>query len=255
MSRRLRILVLLFILATVALNEWRTDVRLTSWENTVHVGIYPVAADDSPVSARFVAALDDDQFAGIAEWMQQQSDRWGRSVLQPIALRVAPPLSARPPLPQQNGGVLDAVVWSLKMRWWASQHDDIDGPAPDIRLFVLFHDPERIAVLPHSTGLEQGRIGLVHTFASRAQRRQNAVVIAHELLHTFGATDKYDPATLQPRHPEGYAEPDRRPLLPQTAAEIMGGRIPVSEARAVIPAGLAEVVIGGRTAVEIGLAR
>jgi len=40
------------------------------------------------------------------------------------------------------------------------------------------------------------------------------VVIAHELLHTVGATDKYDPATNESSLPEGYAEPDKIPLFP-----------------------------------------
>ena len=31
----------------------------------------------------------------------------------------------------------------------------------------------------------------------------NNVVIAHELLHTVGATDKYDPVTDAPRIPDG----------------------------------------------------
>ena len=141
------------------------------------------------------------------------------------------------------------------MRWWASRHDRIDGPRPHIRLFVLFHDPERSSHLPHSTGLSKGQIGVIHAFASRQQRRQNAVVIAHEMLHTFGASDKYDPATGLPIWPQGYAEPDKSPRLPQTRAEIMGGRVPIDEQRADIPASLADTVIGAETAREIGLSR
>ena len=121
------------------------------------------------------------------------------------------------------------------MRWWASQHDRIDGPKPHIRLFVLFHDPERTNHLPHSTGLSKGRIGVIHAFASRQQRRQNAVVITHEMLHTFGASDKYELATGQPIWPQGYAEPERTPRLPQRIAEIMGGRVPIDEQQSEIP--------------------
>ena len=255
MFRKLRILILLLILATVALEAWRADGRVTAWEHTVHVGIFPMAGDDSPATARFIAELDGEQFDDIAEWMGEQTDRYGRSVLRPISLRVAPPVSGQPPLPPREPSAIDAVVWSLKMRWWASQHDDIGGPEPDVRLFVLFHDPAATRVLPHSTGLNKGRIGVIHAFASRVQRSQNAVVVAHELLHTFGASDKYDLHTLQPIHPAGYAEPALTPLLPQRAAEIMGGRIPIDEGRAEIPASLADTVIGPATAQEIGLSR
>jgi hypothetical protein len=79
----------------------------------------------------------------------------------------------------------------------------------------------------------------------------NLVVIAHELLHTLGATDKYDFAANAPVYPDGYAEPDAKPLHPQRKAEIMAGRIPLSETRAEMPRGMHQVVIGARTAREI----
>ena len=80
-------------------------------------------------------------------------------------------------------------------------------------------------------------------------------MITHEMLHTFGATDKYDLATLQPSYPEGYAEPQRNPRFPQEMAEIMGGRTPVDAQTAEMPASLADTLIGQATAREIGLLR
>ncbi|WP_374340545.1 hypothetical protein [Azonexus sp.] len=253
MFRKFRILLLLFVLATVGLGAWRANARLTAWQHTIPVALYPVAADDSPVTAAFLRRLEADAFAGLARWVQAESERHGRPVLQPIALALAPVLSGRPPLPPDRPGVLDAVAWSLQLRWWASQHDAIAGPRPQVRLFLLFHDPARTPSLPHSTGLSKGGIGLIHVFASPGQQAQNLVVVAHELLHVFGATDKYDPATLQPLFPAGYAEPERG--LPQRRAEIMGGRIPVDAQRAEIPDRLEETLIGPQTAREIGLLR
>ncbi|MGB9493647.1 MAG: hypothetical protein WCA83_02450 [Azonexus sp.] len=51
--------------------------------------------------------------------------------------------------------------------------------------------------------------------------------------------------------------PSRRsaPRLPQSKVEIMGGRTPVDERHAEIPASLADTVIGAETAQEIGLLR
>jgi hypothetical protein len=255
MARKLRLLILLFVLATVAVGAWRANSRLTGWEHTVHVALYPIAADDSPATRRFVAGLDSGDFAEIADWVQAQAAAHGRDVLQPVALNLAPALAERPPLPPRQAGMLDAILWSLHFRWWAWRHDAITGPRPHVRLFVLYHDPARTNPLPHSTGLAKGQVALIHAFASPEQRRQNAVVIAHELLHVFGAGDKYDPATLQPRWPDGYAEPAREPRHPQRQAEIMGGRIALDEHRSEIPATLGDTVIGPQTAREIGLLR
>ncbi len=255
MFRKFRILILLVVLASVGLSAWRSNSRLTAWEHSIHVAIYPIAGDTSPATAAYIRALNSDSFADIAEWMQAQTDKNGSSVLQPIVLNVAPPLADAPPLPPGQASALDAIVWTLKLRWWASQHDQIKGPKPHIRLFVLFHDPERNGVVPHSTGLSKGQIGVIHAYASRQQRRQNNIVITHEMLHTFGATDKYDLATLQPSYPEGYAEPQRNPRFPQEMAEIMGGRTPVDAQTAEMPASLADTLIGQATAREIGLLR
>lgn len=253
MFRKIRIFLLLFILATVALGAWRSGNRLTAWEHSIHVALYPVAADDSPATAGYIGQLDADSVAEIGQWIEGESRRYGKGVLQPVVIRVAPPLTVRPPLPPTQPNALDAIVWSLKLRWWAYRHDDIAGPKPQVRLFVLYHDPARSPALPHSTGLSKGQLGLIHAFASRPQHRQNAVIIGHELLHVFGASDKYDPANGQPLHPQGYAEPARTPLLPQELAEIMGGRVPLAADRSEIPASLAETLIGPETAREIGL--
>jgi hypothetical protein len=124
-----------------------------------------------------------------------------------------------------------------------------------VRVFVLYHDPDRVTRLSHSLGLQKGLIGVVNAFASEKQAAQNDVVIAHELLHTLGATDKYDPRTNQPVFPDGYADPQRQPALPQEYAEIMAGRVPVTADRAEMPDGLDAVLIGAKTAREINWVR
>ncbi|MDH5601588.1 MAG: hypothetical protein OEY78_09820, partial [Gammaproteobacteria bacterium] len=71
------------------------------------------------------------------------------------------------------------------------------------------------------------------------------------ILHTLGATDKYDLNTGLPLYPDGYVETNKKPLHPQELAEIMAGKIPVSKTEAEIPRGLHQVIIGQQTAREI----
>ena len=146
------------------------------------------------------------------------------------------------------------MLWSLKMRWWASstagKQDSID---PDVRIFVRYHNPESAYVLEDSVGLQKGMVGIVNARASRRQQGGNNVIIAHEFLHTLGATDKYELASGQPTPPDGLAEPDRNPLYPQRWAEIMGGRIALAVDDAVIPKSLKYTIIGPPTASEIRL--
>ena len=209
--------------------------------------------DESPTTRHFMQGLHNDDFNEISEWIQEESRRYGKTVLQPVILNLAPPVSAQPPSVPAEPTLIDALTWSLRLRYWASKNDNISGPRPHIRLFVLFHDPALTPRLPHSTGIDKGQIGVIHAFASRSQKQQNAVVITHELLHTLGASDKYDLGNLQPIYPQGYAEPEREPRFPQRFAEIMAGRTPTDATHAEIPANLAATLIGPETAREIGL--
>ena len=108
-------------------------------------------------------------------------------------------------------------------------------------------------MLENSVGLQKGMVGVVNGFASRRHRGTNNVIIAHEFLHTLGATDKYSPVSGHPLGPDGIAEPERKPLYPQRFAEIMGGRIALAEDDSVIPRNLGFAVIGPLTAREIRL--
>jgi hypothetical protein len=123
---------------------------------------------------------------------------------------------------------------------------------PKIVLFLLYHDPALTQSLPHSAGLQRGLTAVVHLFASRSQEAQNRVVITHELLHTFGATDKYDLSTGLPLYPEGFAEPQLIPRYPQQLAEIMAGRMPLAATEARLPDSLEDERVGPLTAREIG---
>ncbi len=252
MFRVLRIAVLLLILATVAQETWLSRSRATSWQDTLRVAIYPINGDGSAVAESYVRALRPDSFRSIDRFFDEEARRWAKGMLRPVSTTVAPPVKSIPPQPPDSGEVLDNILWSLRMRYWAWRHDEVPGMKPQVRLFVLFFDPERHPSLPHSVGIDRGMIGRVNAYATQAMAGSNAVIIAHELLHTLGATDKYDLATGLPVFPDGYAEPGRTPRHPQVFAEIMGGRIPVSSDLAEIPSSLDRALIGPATAAEIG---
>ncbi|MEO1897775.1 MAG: hypothetical protein ABGX36_08190 [Cycloclasticus sp.] len=103
--------------------------------------------------------------------------------------------------------------------------------------------------MAHSLGLQKGLIGVVNAYAAEGYRATNNIVIAHELMHTVGASDKYDLSTGQPIYPYGFAKPDNH--YEQTKAEIMAGRVPLNERESVMPKSLRYSIIGNKTAREI----
>jgi hypothetical protein len=253
MWRRLRIIALRLILLVVAVDTWLDRIYTTDWNLPLRVAVFPIDADRSGAAEQFVRRLQVSDFERVERFFSDAARSHGVSLEQPFRLVLAPPLDEPPPALAQNAGALGAMIWTLRMRWWAWRvPPELPGPRPDIRLFVLYHDPARSSSIPHSVGLQKGLFGVVHLFADRSMSGSNDVVLAHELLHTVGATDKYDPRSNQPIYPEGFAEPQREPRYPQTAAELMGGRIPVSASEAEIPVSLREVRVGNKTAEEIG---
>ena len=254
MFKAIRIGFLLLVLLIVTVSGYLTRARSTDWQDTLYVKIYPINGDGSDTADRYIDTLDIDDFTDIESFFARETGRHGRDVRQPVKMELGARIHEQPPLVGPAPSRLDVVLWSLKLRWWSgsitSEQDRID---PDVRIFVRYHDPEASFVLENSVGLQKGMVGIVNAFGARQYAGTNNVVIAHEFLHTLGASDKYEPADSQPRFPEGYAEPERKPLYPQRQAEIMGGRIAISEDRALMPRNLDTVVIGNWTAEEIKL--
>jgi hypothetical protein len=251
MAKAVRILILLIILLAVAQGAWKARARTTDWQETLRVVIYPINGDGSAAADIQIAALRRSTFEPLAVYMREQARRHGLALRDPVDLYLAPRVADRPPAPPAGGGAFDIARWSLQMRWWAWRHDGYDGPRPHVRVFVLYHAPLAGRALAHSVGLRAGMIVIANAFAGDHDEGGNNVVIAHELMHTFGATDKYDPAGNLPLFPDGYAAPRADPLYPQTQAEIMGGRIPLSRTEAEIPRSLGETLVGTATAREI----
>ena len=253
MWRKVRIAILLTILVIVAGGAWLDQHRTTSWEYTLRVGAFPVNADGSAVTAAYIEGLDAAQLEPVSEFSAREAHRYGVALDTPVEIHLYPQPAAAPPAFVPGAGLVTRILWSLKLRHYRSQVvDGIERARPRIALFLLYHDPKLATVLPHSIGLQRGLTGVVQLFASRSQSGQNAIVTAHELLHTFGATDKYDPVSDAPLYPAGFAEPSREPRYPQRYAEIMAGRVPLAPDQQEMPEELTQALVGPATAREIG---
>jgi hypothetical protein len=251
--RQLRILFLLLILLLVSVSIWMQRVETTDWDAPLLVALYPINADGSERTEAYLDKLQGAQFESIEHFFDDERREYGVALERPVRFALAPILNDHPPKLGRNPHVLQIMGWSLRLRWWANfDVPDAPGPTPTIRLFLMYYAADKDTVLPHSTALQNGLIGVVNVFADKSMNGSNDVVIAHELLHTLGATDKYDLATTLPSYPLGFAEPDQKPLYPQSFAELMGGRVPLTQTTAAIPDSLDFVLVGPATAIEIG---
>lgn len=234
----------------VLASTWLTKIRSTNWSHQLWAVIYPINGDGSELVEEYIEQLSIEPFTPIEAFFKEETKHYEIPIDEPLAVHLAATINELPPIPPLDRQPLKVMWWSLKLRYWVFRHNNFDGPA-NIKLFVIYHTPEKNKRLAHSLGLQKGLIGIVHGFADKAYEGRNNVVITHEMLHTLGATDKYDFATGQPIHPDGYAEPERQPLHPQEIAEIMGASIPLSDAKSQMPDTLDEALVGPKTAREI----
>ena len=252
----LRVLVLLFILFIVAVDSWLDSARSTDWNDTLNVVVVPINPEKSDPVADYILSFDNDAFKPIEDFFDQEASRYLPLNKPAFKLILGNELHQEPPkfTPNENREAqwFDAVVWSLKTRYWVyKMKKNYKHLYPDIMLFVNYYDPAKHRRVRHSLGLEKGLYSIVYAFGNKGDKKGNHIVIAHELLHTLGASDKYALNSNQPLYPIGYANRDKRPLYPQKKAELMAGRIPISEGKATMPDSLVDVLIGPETAMEI----
>ena len=253
MFKRLRIAALLYVLLFVAAAQFFTARNMTDWDAPLWVDVYAVAGDDDPATVRFVDGLRETEFVDAEEFFAREAERYGVALEHPFKIRLVAKRADAPPQLDADAGYADVLLWSLRMRWLAARlRWRGEDPTGDIIVFAVYHEPRTGVALDRSTALHKGLIAVANLFASHDEQATNQIVLAHELLHTLRATDKYLPVSNAPAYPDGYAEPNARPLLPQTKAELMAGRIPLDDQRSEMPKDLRHVVIGPVTAYEIG---
>jgi hypothetical protein len=251
--KRLRIAFLLYVLAFVAAAQFFMTARTKDWDAPLWVDVYTVAGDTTPTTRDYLASLGPGEFDAVAEFFAREARSHDVALTEPFRVRVIGQLTEPLPPLAERPGPLDVLVWSLRMRWLAAKlRAGQDGPAGDILVLAVFHEPDAGVALDRSTALTKGLIAVANLFADRGAQATNQIVLAHELLHTLGATDKYSPLDNRPQFPDGYAAPAAEPLYPQTRAELMAGRVPLTDTVAEMPPSLREVVIGSLTATEIG---
>lgn len=251
--RRLRILVLLGMLAAAFGLTWLEQNMVQAWRVPLDVAVIPINGDGSDAAAETISKLQASDFEDINAFIERETVRYGVKLERAMNIDLQPELKVHPPASPRDGSALQNVFWSLKLRWWVYQQSNAWLPQlGKVKLYVLYHAPQEGVALAHSLGLQKGLIGVVHAFADPKQSRRNNIVIAHELLHTLGASDKYGPEGI-PLYPQGYAEADMPQSMPRHEAEIMAGRYVAANGRAVMPPSLERCVIGAQTAHEINL--
>lgn len=256
-----RVSILLFVLFVVvlyAVRDLRSRHARNDWERTLDVAIVLVHVDGrSAVEPNAVRAVYD-RVPALEERLRAEAERHHPGMAKPFRLRVFGPVDAAgaPPVPASDSPV-DLVRQAVERRRWLRDVDPRAGVDPDhwdTRIYVSARRPaSELESFVEGASEQGGRIGVVDVELDESTVDLALFVTTHELMHTLGATDKYD-ANGRTRIPDGLAEPERVPRFPQRLAEVMARNMPISAGTERLPESLDQLAIGAMTAREIGWA-
>lgn len=253
---RVRVSLLLTLLAVVCL--WACyDVRArkarTEWAHPIRVGL--VLLERGNVDPRALSAVVS-RAVSLEERLAEEYARYqpGRSRM----IEIVPfgPVRVDELPPSDPGDTfLERLAHAYRL-WRYTRAVDREASVPthrlDSRIYLVAERPKSPAASSvEGFSEEGGRVGVTHVELDTDTVDLALFVVAHELLHTLGASDKYD-ATGRARFPEGLPEPERVPLFPQPGAEVMARNRVVSATEEHPPASLDEIFVGRVTAREIG---
>ncbi len=232
----------------------RADRRARKdWDHTLAIAV--VVLRDGAVDPAAIDALRQ-RLPALGDRMQQELHRYRPGAPRPFEFTLFGPIDVTAPPPAAKGdGVLDLAghAWdSWRYVRGVDARAGVTGGDWDSRIYLTVTAPasDRQQFVEGSSE-QNGRIGAVIVELADGMVDFALAVTAHELLHTLGATDKYDDAG-RTRAPDGLVEPDASPLYPQRFAEIMAHGRPVSPTETEPIDTLDNLAVGPATAAEIG---
>jgi hypothetical protein len=251
---RLAILVgLLGITVAFALLDIRSRRARTEWQRPVSVAVALVQL--GPVDQSALNALNK-RFRVLEARFASEYHRYGGRLERPVTFTLFGPVTVDHPPPADPDSDIPSLARHAYELWrWTRAVDQGSGLPTrsfDSRIYLVMrapHDKGRQWV--EGSSESGGRIGLAKVELDVTSVDLALFVASHELLHTLGATDKYDP-TGQALIPSGLVEPDRSPRFPQRYAEVMARNLVLAPGRECPPESIAELGVGSVTAREIG---
>jgi hypothetical protein len=269
---KLRLVILLVFFAGVAFQYLRVrqaESWTPDWEGgREHVALrilVPTDLDEDEAAAveklKEYAFMGDDltSFSALGDWMKQEQARYRPvGTTSPVAFEILGPfpMTELPPPPPRAGEELsffDRYKRTTAFLDYFAGIKEAHPADPVNSIFVIFYRPQDVPYLDkvHSVADRRSRSGFVFARLDDAGIEAAVINTAHELLHLFGASDKYNGKTCD--YPEGFVEPFSEPRYPQSYAEVMAQGIPLGEGEKEASLNLfGQMRVGVHTAFEIG---
>ena len=247
-------LVLIGVLAYAARDHRRRSAR-REWQQPLQVALVLLA--DGELEPTALARLQA-HVEPLEQQLEDQFARYGGS-FRPIRFQQFGPVPepSPPPVAPDPPSLWQDLTLSLSLRAYARRCDRAAGVRDnandfDGKIYLRLSEPHNARLsLVEGLGEDGGRVAVTSLELREDSADFGLFVVAHELLHLLGASDRYGPDGLA-ELPDGLGEPGLVPLFPQRSVEVMArGRV-IEPGVEEPPSQLAELRVGAKTAAEIG---
>jgi hypothetical protein len=258
-SRRfyyVRVSVLSLVLVAVLIYAARDRARRSArreWQRPLNVAL--ILLQEPEVRPAALARLQQ-RVEALEAVLEAEFARYGGD-FRPIYFRQFGPVPEASPVPvaASQPSLWQTLRLSLELGAFARANDraaGLDRDDYDGKIYLRLSAPlSQRRSLVEGLGEDGGRIAVTNLELREDSADFGLFVVAHELFHLLGATDRYD-AEGKALLPDGLGEPGLLPRYPQRRAEVMArGRV-ISPGVEEPPAQLEELSVGSLTAAEIG---
>jgi hypothetical protein len=224
----------------------------TAWHRSVNVAL--VLVEREPINPGTILLLNQ-RVRALQRRLASEYRRYGGRDFTPFSFEVTGPVKVDQAPPQAHGQGLLGLFTETYERWrWTRDIDaraGVERGAYDARIYLVMKPAKGGLAFVEGESEYGGRVGVAQADIDPEMIDFALIVAAHELMHTLGASDKYD-AEGRAVFPGGFAEPERLPLYPQPGAEIMARNLPLAPSSERPPNTLDELFVGDATAREVG---
>lgn len=249
---------ILLVVLVVSARIYYTDNKKLDWDRTYNVALVEVVyrSEEDKTRALSISGRDLLQHS-LEKWFESEAKRVYNSNIKPFRFKLLGPVFSQELAPELP--LTDANLWtkykqtSAFINYFNNQLLET-GANPndyDVKLYLYIYpaDKREDYEKQHSVGTTRGRFGVVFLPVGKQSTGRTLCLIAHEVLHTVGASDKYDENHFT-LFPDGYFDPTKR--YPQEFAEIMSLAFPLAPGKEKDAETLSLSRIGEKTAIEIG---
>lgn len=248
----------LLIVIAIAGRVYYQDQRKLDWDRTYNVALVQVVNGTKNNTERALSPFGKELLQqSLEKWFENEAKRVYKSDIKPFRFELLGPVfseSPPPSLPTEKDSFWTKYKQTSAFINYFNDKLTQTGVAQnqfDVKLYLYIYpaDAGLGYEKQHSVGTTRGRFGVVFLPIGKQSAGRTTCLIAHEVLHTVGASDKYDDNHLT-IFPDGYFAPEKR--YPQEFAEIMALAIPIEGTKEKDVDSLELSRVGEKTAVEVG---